>query len=230
MGILNDELNVIAQLVSGFVILVIICMVFMTIFWIVFAYAEFKLLRAINYPAPWFAFIPFVNKYALGDICTQTTGGLQSVISGVVLPNFVLQFGWVITSILPFVPYVGGILGIVWAVFYFGTICDFIYKRVEGQDNKVLACLSGYFRIILFVKILLWNLPARGCQFRSMSTDVYPLRQRIIAGNNEVRYNNCQANNIHVDSVQNGYYGQTNNMQSCYGEQTNTNPVDLSKK
>lgn len=90
----------------------------------------------------------------------------------VVFPNIVLQFGWILNSIFVFFPYAGVICSLVWSAIYFGTICDFIYKRVEGQDNKILSVLSGLFLVILYVKILLWNLPKGTCKLMYLKIDI----------------------------------------------------------
>lgn len=144
------------------------------------AYAEFQLLKAFNYKYPWMAWVPLAQNYAYGDLCTQTTGSYMSIVN-VAFPNILLQFGWVLSVILPYVPVVGSLLNIAWSVVYFGTICDFIYKRVEGQDNKILAGISGWFSIVLVIKIYTWGIVKNNYRlnFRSANTDVYPSRQPV---------------------------------------------------
>lgn len=153
-----------------------IIFVFYLIAYFIFSAAIYKVLVIMRYLNPWFAWIPWLRLYALGDICSQTTDRVYTV-ADIEVPNWVMRFGWILCSVVVFIPYLGALCSIVLNVIYYGTICDFLYKRIEGVKNTGLAVISGYFKIILVVKVFMWD--KNNIKFVSASTDVYPSRQGV---------------------------------------------------
>lgn len=134
-----------------------------------------KILKMFGYEKPYFGWIPLVQYYALGTVCTQRSGKLISLINGVLVPNAFLQWGWVLVILSGFVPALGNILSFVLMVFYFGTIYRFLYSRLHGEDNIAFAAVSSVVQIIFAFKILTCLYEKK--VFLSQKNDLYPKRR-----------------------------------------------------
>ncbi len=134
--------------------------------------AAVKVLRLFGYEKPYFGWIPLVQYYALGTVCTQKSGSLQSLVNAVFVPNAFLQWGWVLVILSGFVPAVGNLLCFALLVFYFGTVYRFLYSRLYGEDNAAFAAASSVVQIIFALRILFCPYGKRG--ILSGQNDLYP--------------------------------------------------------
>lgn len=136
------------------------------------ALTSLKILTAFGYQNTWHAWVPFMNLYAVGTCCTSTTDQNDTLIDQLKVPNFVIQWGWVIVMAIDFIPKVGGVLSTVAGVFYYGTVYRFIYSRLFGDNSLAMAIISGFLKIVFYIRILASGKDV--LEVRSAPEDAYP--------------------------------------------------------
>lgn len=141
-------MNSLVMLFGGMFVFFII---FTLALYVVAALAEMKALKILGYTNTWFAWIPFLNIYALVEV----TGEESADIFGIRISTSVMKFYSLIAFGCTFVPVVGGI-----ASFLINLLCGwwtykYVYALLDGKtpdDESVIALLSALIGIIQIFK------------------------------------------------------------------------------
>lgn len=169
-----DSLGV---LVGAGIVVVLIALVIVVAAYILASLGTQKVLKKFQYPRPWMAWIPFANYYALADILQDKEGNTS--ILGQKVPAMLFNFWFVVPFALSYVPGVGSILYMVANIILYGTICTFIYSRIDNKpekDVRVLGYLSGWISIIAIIKFLCIK---EDTLLASQPEDKYPEQKKI---------------------------------------------------
>lgn len=128
---------------------------------------------------PVFGWIPFYSSYLLGKTCTGRDGQ-QTGLFGVVLPNWVWEFGWVVSIVIFVVCIALRLSSLLYPLqfvanaAYYSFLWSFFYSRLEGRHEpeiRGMAILSGVVGVVALVKIL--STPQGNVY--SLQNDVYPM-------------------------------------------------------
>jgi predicted PurR-regulated permease PerM len=116
------------------------------------ALALYKMASNRNINNPWFAWIPFLNLYLMGEIIDQRVylGELEIPYAQLVLPLGSLAVG-LISSLLGAIPYIGAIIAfilpIAWAIYVFAAVYR-LYKLYKPGSAVLYLILSIIFSIL----------------------------------------------------------------------------------
>lgn len=110
-----------------------------------------KIFKAYGYAHPGYAWVPFYRLYILADLtCGETFKLGEFEIS-----KKVFLWWWVITYVIAFVPFVGGLVGFILNVICLGFCHHEGIKRVDPTyDSFVLSYVSAIFSIVLWLLVL----------------------------------------------------------------------------
>ena len=147
-------------------------LVFVIAAYVVSSVAIVRTLGLFGYEKPMAGWIPGLRHYALGTVCTQRRGSLQSVVSAVRIPNDYLQWGWAAVMAAYFIPGIGSLLGMALSALYYGTVYRFIYSRLFGDESALPAVVSSVVRAVFYIRVLACS--REGNVVRSQHGDIYP--------------------------------------------------------
>ena len=125
--------------------------IFLIALYVVTALATMKALRILGYANAWFAWIPFLNIYALVD----ATGEDNADIFGLSISTSILRFYSLIAFGCSFVPFVGGIVSCIINLLCGWWMYKNVYALLDGKspdDESVIALLSALIGIIPIFK------------------------------------------------------------------------------
>lgn len=123
------------------------------------AFSIYYILKNMSYQNPFFAFIPFLNIYALSSIVPYYTDDKVYVTAEIGIKKELFRFWWLIAILLAMIPAVGWILSLIVRILCYTRIIQYVYavfdKRRE-EEEIVLAVISSIFPIIFFIKCLIY--------------------------------------------------------------------------
>ena len=150
-----DEYAILAAMGGFIVVLLLISLAL----YLVDAFARYKYLKVRNYQNAWMGFIPFANFYA----CVEATYGPC---------NYINLFGWrapaaliklwevaviVLSYVVSYIPYVGGILSLVLTVLNV-AVCVQIFRdmleRLDDPQTLGFGILATIISIVGSIKLL----------------------------------------------------------------------------
>lgn len=146
--------------------------VFLMAAYVVSSAAVVRTLGLFGYEKPMVGWVPGLRHYALGTVCTQRRGSLQSVVSAARIPNAYLQWEWAAVMAAYFIPGIGSLLGMALSALYYGTVYRFIYSRLFGDESALPAVVSSVVRAVFYIRILMCS--REGNVVRSQHGDLYP--------------------------------------------------------
>lgn len=110
-----------------------------------------KIFKAYNYAHPGYAWIPFYRLYILADLTCEDTFMLGEF----EIEKKIFLWWWLITYIIAFVPFVGGLISFILNVLCLGFCHHEGIKKVDPTyDNVVLSYVSAIFSIVLWFLVL----------------------------------------------------------------------------
>ena len=140
----RDVISII--LASGFVTAII--------FLVIYGFTSLsyqKIFKAYNYAHPGYAWIPFYRLYILADLTCGDTFKLGEF----EIEKKIFLWWWLITYIIAFVPFVGGLVSFILNVLCLGFCHHEGIKKVDPTyDNVVLSYVSAIFSIVLWFLVL----------------------------------------------------------------------------
>lgn len=122
--------------------------------WILYGISHSRILKLMNYPSPWMAWLPYANYYALADcIKSQTVN-----IFGVQVHRNKFKLWWALKMLLNFIPEFGWILGFILEIACLGLCYAEIYSYTDNkpkEDVIILGYVSGFVQLIPTFKYLI---------------------------------------------------------------------------
>lgn len=108
------------------------------------------MLKRVGYSHPNFAFVPFLNIYAMSD---ALPGGLVMVLGKFEVAHDIFKFWWLISFLIMFIPVVGPLVGILLNFGCLITIYTFFYKFFKIPANYVffLSLISVFIPFVFLI-------------------------------------------------------------------------------
>lgn len=124
--------------------------------YVAMALAYQKALKLYDYAHPFFAWIPFLNTYALADAVAK--GEPEVEIFGQCIGSQIFKFWWAIQFLVSCIPYVGSIAGMVIRVICLGHCMTVVYADMDDKtysECQALGYVSALVSLIFIVQMLL---------------------------------------------------------------------------
>lgn len=113
------------------------------------------ILIGVNYKNYNWAFIQFLNTYALADIVPASQDGKVYITRDYGVSKSIFCFWWLFAVGFTFIPFIGGIIGIIIQVFCLIKIYSFVYAIYDDKqesEETIIAILSSIIPIIFLLK------------------------------------------------------------------------------
>jgi len=127
--------------------------------YIVYSLAFFKALKKVDYRNPWLAWIPVAQHFALADAAFDDDKETSVIFFGkCTLPKMVVNFYWVITYVIAFIPVIGSIASLILNVLVLGAIFAKLFVKIEGgtyEEKRAVAYISAVIPLIAAIKFLM---------------------------------------------------------------------------
>lgn len=127
--------------------------------YVLHAVAHMKALKALGYPNPWMAWIPYASNYAYAD-CVVGNEEKIRILDSFEVPAMVLKLWWVVLVaflFLPLNPTLERMGRIAMNIIFLGSTYTKMYARLDGrteQEEQPLGIVSGFIPLIAVVKFL----------------------------------------------------------------------------
>ncbi len=130
--------------------------------YVLFALGTMHVLKKLNYPTAWFAWIPIANTFALGQCCDEGDG--KNHVFGLEVPNIVICLYPVISFLVSMIPVLGWLASLAVTFLCGGLVYTSIYAQMEGKTEKdcqVIGYLSSIIVFIPIVKFMIYRVNAK---------------------------------------------------------------------
>lgn len=143
---------------AGILALLFILIIYVIIAFIIYLISvvtNYLALKRVGYDKAYLAFIPFVNMWALTQVCYSQDGYIE--IFGKKINKTLFDFYWAIMLVVSSIPYIGGIAALLLRFFGVGKCMEDLYTRMDSNivkdSNKWLAYIGAGFGIEIFFTI-----------------------------------------------------------------------------
>ena len=140
---------------GGFMVFFLILVVAL---YVISALAFSKALKTVGYKYPWFAWIPFLNLYALTDAALDTDDDAKRILFNKVnITKQIAKFWIVAYIIIGRIPTVGSYIAMALMVLVMGPVYALLYAKIEEktyEDTQVLGYVSAFIPIVPVFKWL----------------------------------------------------------------------------
>lgn len=113
-------------------------------------------LKSLGFEHAWFAWIPVLNYIALSYAACRDEDG-NAELFGFKLPGVVFSLWILLYFLIKKVPVVGGVLGIVVKVLFYGKTLQAVYAKFEKRGESEVAAIayvSALIEIVAIVKLM----------------------------------------------------------------------------
>lgn len=141
--------------VLAVLMLVIVSLVMALAFYLTASVTNYLALKRVGYDKPYLAFIPFVNMWALTQVCYSQDGYVE--IFGKKVNKAIFEFYWVLLLVMPGIPYIGSVAALLLRLFGMGKCMEDLYTRMDNNivkdSNKYLAYIGAGLGVEVFITI-----------------------------------------------------------------------------
>lgn len=119
------------------------------------ALVTMNMLKGMNYKYYWFAFIPFLNVYAMADVVPVSNDGKVYITRTIGVSKDLFRLWWLLSLGLGFIPFIGSIASLVVSVICLYRIYTFlfaIYDYKSESDEVLMAILSIFIPFVYQIK------------------------------------------------------------------------------
>lgn len=115
-----------------------------------------RILRQVNYPTPYYAWIPFLNMYTFADLVPDTNGKIK-LIDDFEVDKKIFRFWWLAVILFSFIPFIGGVCGLAISLLANIKIYSFVYSIYRGtseNDELGWSIASSFIPLIFYIKFI----------------------------------------------------------------------------